>query len=206
MSGSSARSQNPPGSFSIESAKRRHSETDPIVATIWVVGKRMRNRGNSITVGRHRRFLCLAIVLSFSACTENRAVDKDEPAASLKGEWRVAAIDDRTLSAPDGQFTSSLNFRASDDFVHWEPRCAQLMFIYTIESNKFRADRIRYHIPFDEPDYDPSSFMPPPCLIGWPPRLDDAMRAMAAARKIEPIDKGGFRLSGNGRSVILLPR
>jgi len=90
--------------------------------------------------------------------------------------------------------------------VRWEPGCAQLMFLYSIDNDDFRAGAIRYNVPYDKPIFDPSKFMPPPCAIGWPPRLEEAMEAMSLARKIELTQSGSVLLSGEGRSVTVRPR
>lgn len=143
--------------------------------------------------------------LILSACSEASPPERGLQPTTLEGEWRVAAIDgEPAFKDLEGRETL-LFLRAGYETIHWAPDCAHLMFIYQIDGENFRADRIRFDVPYDDPDFHPSNFMPPSCSIGLPPRLDEALVLMAAARKIELMDGGHIRLASGSRSFTLIP-
>ena len=113
--------------------------------------------------------------------------------ASLAGEWRVAAIDDRSLDEPVG-----LALSASDAEIWWDPRCAGMARSYRIAGNAFAAGP-----PLGTVPRKPGDATPPVCAIGLPPRLGEAFAAIDAARHIARTPANGVRLSGGGRSLLL---
>lgn len=142
--------------------------------------------------------------LSTAACGDQSVGTADEPRSALDGEWQVVAIDGVGLGRGDAGGGMPLVFRAGDEVVRWEPACAQLMFLYRADGGAFRADRVRYRV--DGADRDPAGSMPPPCMIGLPPGLEEAMEAMGTARTIEVAEDGRIHLSGGGRSLLIKSR
>ncbi len=126
---------------------------------------------------------------------DDEAQDTDKAPETLAGAWRVAGIDGEALNLP-----TALTLQAGSQILRWDPACADVMYEYSIDGSRFRADRIRYSM--DE-NSDPSLVMPPPCAIALPPGMDIALAALAAADTIERTETNGVRLSGNGRSVTL---
>ncbi len=136
-----------------------------------------------------------------TACAGDPVAQDIRPSTTLEGEWLVTAIDDEPVGGTTGAAGPGLTFRAGAEVVRWEPGCAQLMFLYRIDGEDFRADAIRYDIPFDDPIHPPEKFMPPPCAIGWPPGLKEAMEAMSLAHTVAFTGDGNVRIHGDGRSV-----
>ncbi|MBH9537982.1 hypothetical protein [Novosphingopyxis sp. YJ-S2-01] len=143
--------------------------------------------------------------LGISACADQFIDDTSAKVATMKGDWLVTAIDDELVLDGNGN-AAPLIITASDEVFRWEPSCAQLMFLYRLEGSDFRADQIRYDVPYDEPYYHPSEYMPPPCAIALPPKLKDAMAVMATAREIEFTADGGFRLRSDEHNLTLRQR
>lgn len=116
----------------------------------------------------------------------------------LVGEWRVAGIDGAAVDLP-----AALTVSGGPQILDWEPACAQLMHRYRIDGARFSAVRIRQFVTeeaMQSPGAVPSR---PPCAIGLPPGVEDAMLAVEMADKIERTAENGIRISGRTRSVTL---
>ncbi len=118
---------------------------------------------------------------------------------SLKGEWRVAGIDGKQVDLP-----TALTLSGGEQILDWDPECAQLAHRYTItDEDVFSAPRIRQFVTESARDNSKTPLHPPPCAIGLPEGLVDAMTAVESATKIERTEANGIRLSGYDRSITL---
>ncbi len=113
---------------------------------------------------------------------------------TLSGAWRVAGIDGESLDEPYG-----LALEADDTQIWWEPRCAGMIFNYTIDGNAFASES------FTDPEFRPEPGAPPPpvCAVGLPPRLSDVVIALDSADHIEVTPSNGILISGPEHSVTL---
>lgn len=150
----------------------------------------------------HRTFGMIIVCATLLAgCNEAPVQERqdvageDDRASMLVGEWRVEKIDGSKLAEVDQIF-----LKAGPQVIDWASPCAQQMQRYYIDEQSFTAGRIRH---FVEMGVDPTASIPPPCAIGLPPRLDEAMSAVDVAREIERVSQDRIRISGNGRSITL---
>lgn len=129
------------------------------------------------------------------------AVQKLPRPLSLEGEWQVASIDGETVD-----LSTPLTLSVGEQIMDWGPGCAQLAHRYTIsEEAVVSAPRIRQFVTDAARDQSRAALHPPPCAIGLPEGLADAMTAVESATKIERTTQNGIRLSGHDRSITLLP-
>lgn len=110
---------------------------------------------------------------------------------SLVGNWRIVAIDGRSLDEPIG-----LSMSGDAHQLWWEPKCAGMIRIYRIEAQS---------ISFSAPLLPPSTSQDasPVCSIGLPPRLQDAMRALDDAVSVTRTSDNGVFISGPNHSLAL---
>lgn len=115
---------------------------------------------------------------------------ESRPVSSLAGEWRVAAIDGRSLDEPVG-----LSLTGDDTRLWWEPRCAGVAYHYRITGETVSFS------PLDPPSPDGSP--KEVCAVGIHPRLADVTRALDAATRIERTSSNGVLIAGSDHSVTL---
>lgn len=113
---------------------------------------------------------------------------------TLAGAWRVAGIDGEPLDE-----TYGLALEANGTQIWWEPRCAGVIWTYTIDGNAFASDS------YTDPAYRPEPGAPPPpvCAIALPPRLSDVAFAIQSADRIEETPGRAIVISGPDHSVTL---
>lgn len=116
---------------------------------------------------------------------------------TLKGRWRVSAVDGDTLSSG-----VPLILEANDSWIAWEVECARQGRSYYIESDRFTAA-----VPPDSPPPPPDVNVPSPpiCAIGLPPNLGRVLTALDEVSVIAPGANGSVLLTGNGHAVRLSP-
>lgn len=102
----------------------------------------------------------------------------------LTGSWLVQALDGRELPF-------ALALEADFEQVWWEPGCAGQAVNYAINGSAFNL-RQRDSVEMV-------------CEIGFPPEVPEIWSAMAAAESVERTANGGVLISGNARSVLLVP-
>ncbi len=111
---------------------------------------------------------------------------------SLEGEWRVAGIDGEEVNEP-----YAIALSADGREIWWEPRCAGMLRRYTIDGNAFTAG------PHTNIPPAAGSLPPPVCAIALPPRLNDVVRALDTADRVERTLANGILIEGGGHSVLL---
>ena len=160
----------------------------------------------SSSSARARRLLILFACAALTACgqtppeaapqprtTDSDAaapVDREAPAATvatLSGEWRVAAIDGRSLDEPGG-----IAISGDEASVWWEPACAGVARRYRINGGAVSFSSIGANGGRKEV-----------CEIAPPPRLDDVLRALDEADTIARTPSNGVRISGTRHDVTL---
>ncbi len=116
-----------------------------------------------------------------------------EPAQvdSLIGEWRVAAIDGRSVEE-----SYALSMAGNDERLWWEPGCAGIARTYRIEGQRITFAPIRSPAVVGSPPR-------PVCPIGPPPRLRDVVRALDSAVSVARTPTNGVLISGPSHSVTL---
>lgn len=142
-----------------------------------------------------RRLISFLAILGSACSPAHDSAGGAQGKISLRGKWTVTAIDDMSV-----EHMPSPEFDAGEEFIRWEPGCAQLMFLYQIDDAQFRADRIRYMV---EAGFDPAKSTPPPCGISLSPDLEKALSIMALARSIEVRSPGTIRISGASHSLTM---
>ncbi len=146
----------------------------------------------------------LAVTALLLACSQQPAAtgsDRTEAApapapapapATLEGEWRVAGIDGEPLDEPYG-----IAMTADAHEIWWEPRCAGMVFGYTIDGNVIITG------PRSGTPPASTSTPAPVCLVGHPTRLSDVSQALQLAERIEITPANGVLISGGGHSLTL---
>jgi hypothetical protein len=139
------------------------------------------------------RTIGLVAALAIGGCNPASDTSADEK-ITLEGEWMVTAIDDEA-PAPD----IKLNLDFGPELMRLVPGCAEAKFIYSLEGQAFRADRVQYRY---EEDMDPSYVRPPPCLILLPGQQEAAER-ISYAERARSLSDQSVRLAGRRGSVTL---
>ena len=125
-----------------------------------------------------------------------RPTASSEPSAShsvnsLAGEWRVAAIDGRSMDEP-----IAIALTGDEEQLWWAPRCAGVARSYRIQGASIAFGPTSPPRPVGSPT-------PLVCSIGLPPRLGDVTRALDDAVGITRTPSNGVLISGPNHSVTL---
>jgi hypothetical protein len=118
---------------------------------------------------------------------------------SLAGRWSVHTLDGNRL------LKRSLVFVATNDFITWQPPCADQARAYAIENDRIS---VRLHPGISGEPPPPEVQAVPPrlvCTIALHPMLPSAFAAMEAATHVRPAANGAITMEGNGRDVTLIP-
>ncbi|GGC37431.1 hypothetical protein GCM10011371_26140 [Novosphingobium marinum] len=127
------------------------------------------------------------------AAPPENAQSGPEAPTTLAGGWRVAGIDGEELDGPEG-----IGLLGDEDTIWWSPRCAGQERAYRISGGTIETGA------GPAAEAQPSGVPPPAvCTIGLPAGLEDVMRALDAAERIERTPENGVRISGGGHSLLL---
>lgn len=110
---------------------------------------------------------------------------------NLAGEWRVAAIDGRSIEGP-----IALSLTGNENQLWWQPRCAGMARGYRIDDQAIAFGST-------EPPRRAGEPTPPVCTIALPPRLDEVFRALDEAQSVARTPSNGVLILGPNQSLLL---
>lgn len=109
----------------------------------------------------------------------------------LDGQWRVAAIDGRSVEEPE-----ALSLTGSENELWWQPPCAGMARTYRIDGQSITFGSTTR----PRRAGGPSGVV---CDIGLPPRLDEVFRALDDAQGVARLPSNGVLISGPNHSLLL---
>lgn len=140
------------------------------------------------------RIIPLVLLLTgvLTACQQSRkpAASPESDMTSIRGTWRVTAVDGMALEYP-------LEFGADSKRLWWEPACAGQLRNYRTDGTAIRIS------PYIDPNASADGLVTI-CEIGPPPNLPVVFEAIDAATKISRGPENQIVMSGGGRSIKLV--
>lgn len=109
----------------------------------------------------------------------------------LDGEWRVAAIDGRSVEEPE-----ALSLTGNENQLWWQLPCAGMTRTYRIDGQSITFGSTAR----PRRAGGPSVVV---CDIGLPQRLDEVFRALDDAQSVAQLPSNGVLISGPNHSLLL---
>ncbi|MDR7101951.1 hypothetical protein [Croceicoccus sp. BE223] len=113
------------------------------------------------------------------------------PVASLRGEWRVAGVNEEPLSGSRG-----VAIHIGPDRIEFD-NCQQIAWRYTLNGARIATERT----PAVTIDMNPK---PQPCAAKLPPQIEAMVAAIDMAQRVGRTEQNGVLISGPTRSQSVL--
>lgn len=135
------------------------------------------------------RIFAFATLPFLMACSEgeeaaNTSVPVNHSAASLTGNWQVAAI--------DGQPTTGVQLTGTENVLGWAPSCAGWLIRYQQSERSIRFRRLGN-----------TGQITTVCDVGYPESLPQIFGLLPGMNKVDAAREDQLILSGNGHSLTL---